>query len=615
MDRDIIFAGLNPEQRRAVEAVRGPVCILAGRRLGQDDDDHAPDREPGRDRASSSRTQILRGHVHGQGGDRDARAARAARRRRRHCAHVPLGGARASSTGSAIRPTGSWPPRRCCFAQLGNTLPPPFKFRPAGDLATEIEWAKNRRLTPEHLPRRLGDHVPPIPPDLMFRIFRGYEAEKARARLRRLRGPARADDPALRRAAGGARGGSRALPRVHRRRVPGRQPPCSRRCSTAGSATATSCARSATTTSRSTRSPARRPITCSGCRQRFPNTTVSGSRTTTARRPRCSRWRTGSFRLSAVRRRSCAPTLRPGPAPITQSFPQREARDRVRRRARAGAAQARASPLEEIADPLPHQRAAGRLRGAVARGEDPVPGCVAARTRGGAPAAARLRAWSRPRSPQPCVRYAKEAGWRERPPEKLGEREMVRQADLGRLFAWPRTSTTASGRRATSSPTWKRGSARPARTGAASTCSRCTARRVSSSSGLHPAPRGEGAADQAGEEAAREIAEERRLFYVGLTRAKRSLALTGAEKPSRFLAELGISAARPARAAEPTDPLYAALKRWRLQRATADDLPAYVVFHNSTLAEIAGRRPRDLSELASCRVSGPRSSSATAATS
>jgi DNA helicase-2/ATP-dependent DNA helicase PcrA len=102
-----------------------------------------------------------------------------------------------------------------------------------------------------------------------------------------------------------------------------------------------------------------------------------------------------------------------------------------------------------------------------------------------------------------------------------------------------------------------------------------------------------------------EIAEERRLFYVGLTRAKRQLALTWSGKPSRFLGELRIAAARPARAAEPDDPLYAALKRWRLERATADDLPAYVVFHNSTLAEIAGRRPRDLSELSTVPGVGP----------
>ena len=44
---------------------------------------------------------------------------------------------------------------------------------------------------------------------------------------------------------------------------------------------------------------------------------------------------------------------------------------------------------------------------------------------------------------------------------------------------------------------------------------------------------------------------------------------------------------------------------WRLERATADDLPAYAVFHNSTRAEIAGRRPRDLSELSAVPGVGP----------
>jgi superfamily II DNA helicase RecQ len=103
-----------------------------------------------------------------------------------------------------------------------------------------------------------------------------------------------------------------------------------------------------------------------------------------------------------------------------------------------------------------------------------------------------------------------------------------------------------------------------------------------------------------------EIAEERRLLYVGMTRAKRHLALTWSGRPSRFLAELGVETrVVHRREAEPDDPLYAALKRWRFERATADAKPAYVVFHNTTLAEIAARRPRDLGELGAVPGVGP----------
>jgi DNA helicase II / ATP-dependent DNA helicase PcrA len=115
------------------------------------------------------------------------------------------------------------------------------------------------------------------------------------------------------------------------------------------------------------------------------------------------------------------------------------------------------------------------------------------------------------------------------------------------------------------------------------------------------------------------IAEERRLFYVGITRAKTHLALTwvndGKLKASSFIGELvegrARSAADPApvldeaRSDEPVDPLVDELKRWRKERAGADNVPPYVVFHDTTLVEIAHRRPRDLVELETVSGIGP----------
>ena len=42
---------------------------------------------------------------------------------------------------------------------------------------------------------------------------------------------------------------------------------------------------------------------------------------------------------------------------------------------------------------------------------------------------------------------------------------------------------------------------------------------------------------------------------------------------------------------------FAALKAWRGEVARAHNLPAYVIFHDATLAAIAAREPRSLAEL------------------
>jgi DNA helicase-2/ATP-dependent DNA helicase PcrA len=103
-----------------------------------------------------------------------------------------------------------------------------------------------------------------------------------------------------------------------------------------------------------------------------------------------------------------------------------------------------------------------------------------------------------------------------------------------------------------------------------------------------------------------EVDEERRLLYVGLTRAKRHLTVTWDGKPSRFLRELGSNqAARNPVAREQLPAGFDVLREWRSERAKADEVPAYVVFHNTTLAEIAARRPRTLAELAAVPGVGP----------
>ena len=130
------------------------------------------------------------------------------------------------------------------------------------------------------------------------------------------------------------------------------------------------------------------------------------------------------------------------------------------------------------------------------------------------------------------------------------------------------------------------------------------------------------------------VAEERRLLYVGITRARQHLALSWAERReqrgrptrrevSRFLLDLrprpgsrvrqlpptGVIAAREAseRAARGTedDPVFAALRAWRTARARAEAMPPYVIAHDATLAAIAAAHPRSMAALRRVKGMGP----------
>src|SRR4051794_14234253 len=130
------------------------------------------------------------------------------------------------------------------------------------------------------------------------------------------------------------------------------------------------------------------------------------------------------------------------------------------------------------------------------------------------------------------------------------------------------------------------------------------------------------------------LAEERRLLYVGITRARVHLALSWAERreargregrrqPSRFLLDLrarrpaGSGQARirglggpPAPAPRPrpgdnADPVFAALRAWRMSVAKDEGIAAFVVAHDSTLAAIADARPSSLAALRRVKGMGP----------
>ena len=120
-----------------------------------------------------------------------------------------------------------------------------------------------------------------------------------------------------------------------------------------------------------------------------------------------------------------------------------------------------------------------------------------------------------------------------------------------------------------------------------------------------------------------QLAEERRLLYVGITRARERLSLSWAlarspgqrrgRRPSRFLDDLrpggtappaakaGRSSRAPAPSAEDAE-LFGRLRAWRRKQADAQGVPAYVVFSDATLVGIADSSPTSRAALA--RVSG-----------
>jgi len=599
-----VLDGLNPEQRRAAEAVRGPVCILAG--------------------AGSGKTTTITRRIAQQVASGAFRSDeilavtftdKAAGEMRRPLEALGVDGVEARTFHSAalsqlMRARGERPGRilstkALLLRQIGNSLPKPYRFRPAGDLATEIEWAKNRRVTPQGYRRGLDGHEPPIPPDLMARVFREYEERKQASGLvdfeDLLEQAVRMyeeDEWAL----AALRERFRAFTVDEYQDVNLLQQTLLELWLGDGDEL---CAVGDDYQSIYGFTGAS-PEWLLGLAARYPHAAVVRLEENYRSSPEVLALANRLVPLLGGAEKTLRATRPAGPEPMLRGFgsPQEEGAfvlDRVRALAAEGVPyeemavlirlNARSVDFEELfADAnIPFQGAALLARDAARRLLKSLRGA------GFGSVADEVR------------RVARELGLAEPVPDGLGERELVRQADLARLCKLAEefddgTNTVEQ------FVEWLRARFDHGGQGGVHLLTLHRAKGLEFDAVFLPrveekelpckqAMRMPGALD-----------EERRLLYVGMTRAKRHLALTWAGPPSRFLAELGVEApaALPRRKPEePDDPTYVALKRWRLQRSKSDEIPAYVVFHNSTLAEIAARRPSTIAELASVPGVGP----------
>jgi DNA helicase II / ATP-dependent DNA helicase PcrA len=580
-----IFAGLNPEQRAAVEATRGCVCILAGAGTGK----------------TTTITRRIAWQVEsGAFAPGEIVAVtftdKAAGELRTRLGALGVEGVRASTFHSAalalLRRFAGDPGRilstkALLLRQIANRLPAPYKFRPAGDLATEIEWAKNRRLTPQTYIAGLGEHEPPIPADLAYRVFREYERRKEESGALDFEDLLERTIRVLE-----ADGDARELVRERWRAftvdeyqdvnllqqtlldlwLGDRDELC---------AVGDDYQSIYGFTGASAKWLLALP-------RRFPSAQVVRLERNYRSTPQVLELANRLVPQLGGAAKTLRATNADGPQPevspdvdipgyvkalAAQGVPLEEQAVLVRTNARA-------ADFEELFHDagIPFQGASLLSRDAARR---------------------LLKALPRSGDAGPVVREAALAlGWLPSPPEKLGEREQTRQADLARLV---RLAAAFEGDvSAFVESLHERFGASAGRGVHLLTLHRAKGLEFDAvyvprvEENELPVRRGD-------------VDEERRLLYVGLTRARRHLVVTWSGKPSRFLQELGVQRARRDVRDEGAElpPGFDALKQWRLERAKADEVPAYVVFHNATLAEIAERRPQTLAELARVPGVGP----------
>jgi len=624
-----VLAGLNDAQRTAAGAVRGPVAILAG--------------------AGTGKTTTITHRIANQvaTGTFEARSLlavtftdKAARELKTRLARLGVEGVEARTFHAAAlsqlgrlweRSTGRPMPgildsKAPLIASLASALPPPHRFLPRGEIAGEIEWAKNRMIPPERYLSSLGAHTPPMPPELLLGVYQGYErrkdrtgkldfedmlglavrlfdehpeaAEEVRSRIAAVTVDEYQDVNPLQQA-------------LLERWLGGRDELCvvGDDYQTIYSFTGAS------------------PSHLLGFPERYPHATIVRLQENHRSSPQVLTVANALARHLGGFAKELRATRPDGPNPTARALPDEAAEvgfvvAECRRLHDAGVdwdaiavlsrINARSEPYEEAfaAAAIPYQVRDGAFL------RRPGPRAVLARLRrieGGAGAEDAVRA------------VTEELGY---DPDAVpdGDEEATRQADLGRLRALAAEHAAAAGAERTVASVagfvaeleHRFAPERDGRGVQLMTYHR--AKGLEFDAVFLPRLL-DGELPYRSRRSEADPQEERRLLYVGITRARRHLFLSWPEDvkaaPSPFLGEIGVrvraragSRPRTAKAGPPVrvgdgGPLFDRLKEWRRQRAKADGVPAYVVFHDATLERIAERRPHDWADLAGIDGVGP----------
>jgi DNA helicase-2/ATP-dependent DNA helicase PcrA len=621
-DLESVLAGLNDAQRQAALALRGPVAILAGAGTGK----------------TTTITHRIACQVRAGAFEPSRILAvtftdKAAGELKRRLQELGVAGVEARTFHSAALSqlsrlwsthTGEPLPevldhKAPLIASLANALPPPHKFLPRRELAGEIEWAKNRMIAPAGYLDGLGDHEPPIPPELMLRVYDGYERRKramGRLDFEDMLGlavrlfdehPDAAREVHARFAAFTVDEYQDVNPlqaELLDRWLGERDELC-----VVGDDYQTIYAFAGAS-----------PSHLLGFTSRFPDATVvrleENYRSTPEVLELANRLasRLGGFRKTL---RATRPS---GPAPVALAQPDEDAETGAVVAAVRRLHGEEAVPLEEVAvlyrinarsEPFEEAFAAAGIPYQVRDG-------AFLRRPGPRSVLQRLRRSDVGSVAEAVAAITHQLGYDpEASPD--ADEEVTRQSDLGRLRA-----LAVEFERAVPG-------------GDAAAFGAELARRFSTEHdgrgvNLLTYHRAKGLEFDAvflprlvdGElpfrsgRAKADPEEERRLLYVGITRARRYLFLTwpmgGRANPSPFLDELELAPAAPSRTRAAPGPavtvgrggaVFDRLKEWRRKRAKADGVPAYVVFHDRTLAEIAERECKDWADLAAISGVGP----------